>query len=227
MNYKRTFLSAFMLAASRSPDAAALAPPAAPARPHPSRVGIDTTRLGYADYPQAARGRRRRDGTDVEGRRVAVRPLRTLQDYSRHVLDEPDQLSILRFAGPSRACRATNDAWEGVASAIRDRRGRDGDDARGEKRIRFFSVLLGGEGEEEADDVASSSLRDMLQVKRVPQGVVHHPTQGLFGQKIELNRSNLSRLRGRLEKYLEVDGMESRMALEDVLYPAYNAPCDG
>lgn len=67
------------------------------------------------------------------------------------------------------------------------------------KRIKFLAVSLDGKNE----DIAA--LKDMLQVLRVPQGIIHHPTQGLFGQKVDLDRSNLTTLKKQLERYVEED----------------------
>jgi hypothetical protein len=59
----------------------------------------------------------------------------------------------------------------------------------------------------------------MLHIDRVPQGIIHHPAFGIYEQKVNLNRSNLSILKKRLERYLlleeddEVSGM-----LEDGLF---------
>ena len=75
------------------------------------------------------------------------------------------------------------------------------------KRIKFFTVILDGE------DDATDALKDLLQIKRVPQGVIHMPKQALFGQKVDMNRSNLSILRKHLERYLGDDIIDSTMAL--------------
>jgi len=78
------------------------------------------------------------------------------------------------------------------------------------KRITFLAVSLDGKNEDTA------ALKDMLQINRVPQGIIHHPTQGLFGQKVDLNRSNLSSLRKQLERYLEQDGLEKGIELNEL-----------
>jgi hypothetical protein len=46
---------------------------------------------------------------------------------------------------------------------------------------------------------SSIALKDMLGVDHIPQGIIHHPSRGLFGRKVDLNRSNLSLLRKQLE----------------------------
>lgn len=68
------------------------------------------------------------------------------------------------------------------------------------KPIKFLSVNLDGR------DESTSALKDMLQINRVPQGIIHHPTRGVFGQRVDLNRSNLSTLKKRLEAYVVVMG---------------------
>ena len=75
------------------------------------------------------------------------------------------------------------------------------------RKIKFFSVSLDGKG-------SVVALKDMLQIRRVPQGIIHHPTQGVFGQRVDLNRNNLSSLKKQLEKYLEDGKMGSGMVLD-------------
>jgi len=129
-----------------------------------------------------------------------ITTLRSIQDYQRHVLHEPNQLCIIRFSAPfCKVCRTTSVSWERMASKIHKM---------GAKRIKFLSVSVDGK------DAATTALKDMLQVKRVPQGIIHHPTQGLFGQKVDLNRANLTALRKRLETYVGEEGAEGGILLD-------------
>ena len=71
------------------------------------------------------------------------------------------------------------------------------------KRIQFFTVSL-----DKNNDNAITKLMHMLQIKKIPQGIIHHPTQCLFGHKIGMNRSNLSILKQQLERYLLEDDIK-------------------
>ena len=127
-----------------------------------------------------------------------VTELRSVEDYRNHVLrDDGDRLCVVRFSAPwCKVCRATNVAWERMAAKITSAAG----PADGGGRVRFFSAVVDG-----ADGSPSAALRDMLGVIRVPQGIVHHPSGGLLGRKVDLDRSNLTLLKKRLEGYV-LDG---------------------
>jgi len=144
--------------------------------------------------------------------------LRSLQDYHRHVLHDPNQLCIIRFSAPwCKVCRSTNVAWERMAMKIDKQMNSSSIPNNSSSssvnsdsnisssgstnnpcnnRVKFLSVNL------DPKDESVAELKDMLQIQRVPQGILHHPTKGVFGRKVDLNRSNLSMLRKRLEKYL-------------------------
>lgn len=129
--------------------------------------------------------------------------LQSIQDYHRHVLNEPNQLCIIRFSAPwCKVCKSTSVSWERMASKIMKTVKND------KRRIKFFSVSLDGKDEK------TVLLKDMLQVRRIPQGIIHHPTQGVFGQRVDLNRSNLSTLKKKLETYLEDGKMGSGSLLD-------------
>jgi len=122
-----------------------------------------------------------------------ITQLFNIQDYYRHVLSEPDQLCIIRFHAPwCQVCRTTNVSWERMASKIVKKNG-------SKRKVKFLSVSVDGNNE----DVAK--LKDMLRIKSVPQGVIHYASEGLFGQKIHLNRKNLGNLKKQLESYLTND----------------------
>ena len=127
-----------------------------------------------------------------------VTELRSVENYRDHVLrDDDDRLCVVRFSAPwCKVCRATNVAWERMAAKITSAAG----PADGGGRVRFFSVVVDG-----ADGSPSAALRDMLGVIRVPQGIVHHPSGGLLERKVDLDRSNLTLLKKRLEGYV-LDG---------------------
>jgi hypothetical protein len=127
-----------------------------------------------------------------------VTELRSVEDYRDHVLrDDGDRLCVVRFSAPwCKVCRATNVAWERMAAKITSAAG----PADGGGRVRFFSAVVDG-----ADGSPSAALRDKLGVIRVPQGIVHHPSGGLLGRKVDLDRSNLTLLKKRLEGYV-LDG---------------------
>ena len=67
------------------------------------------------------------------------------------------------------------------------------------RNVKFLSVNLDGSNEEVEE------LKDMLQIQSVPQGVIHYANEGLFGQKVNLNRKNLGNLKKQLESYLTND----------------------
>ena len=129
-----------------------------------------------------------------------VTELRSVEDYRNHVMrDDGDRLCVVRFSAPwCKVCRATNVAWERMAAKITSACNSADDGAGG--RVRFYSVIVDG-----ADGSPSAALRDMLGVIRVPQGIVHHPSGGLLGRKVDLDRSNLTLLKKRLEGYV-LDG---------------------
>eukprot|EP00578_Thalassiosira_sp_NH16_P008791 CAMPEP_0181104342 /NCGR_PEP_ID=MMETSP1071-20121207/15373_1 /TAXON_ID=35127 /ORGANISM="Thalassiosira sp., Strain NH16" /LENGTH=251 /DNA_ID=CAMNT_0023187527 /DNA_START=114 /DNA_END=869 /DNA_ORIENTATION=+ len=158
--------------------------------------------------PRRRRSASRVASAEAQQRRVSpIVHLRSIQDYHRQVLNEPNQMCITRFSAPwCKVCQSTNVAWERMASKILSALD---DDNKNNIRIKFLAVSLDGKDEESTD-----ALKDMLQINRVPQGVIHHPTQGVFGQKIDLTRSNLSILKKELVKYVGEDWMGSWMVLD-------------
>ena len=67
------------------------------------------------------------------------------------------------------------------------------------RNIKFLSVTLDRENKEVEE------LKDMLQIQSVPQGIIHYASEGLFGQRLHLNRKNLGNLKKELESYLTND----------------------
>lgn len=145
----------------------------------------------------------------VQPRNSHITQLHTIQDYQRQVLHEPDQLCIIRFSAPwCKVCRSTNVSWERMASKLhkmmtvlpttssRFISNNDKTSSERNKQVKFFSVNVDGR------DEATAALKDMLGIDRVPQGIIHHPAQELIGLKVDLNRSGLSTLKKKLERYL-------------------------
>mmetsp|Transcript_14621 Transcript_14621/g.32149 ORF Transcript_14621/g.32149 Transcript_14621/m.32149 type:complete len:199 (-) Transcript_14621:153-749(-) len=174
---------------------------------NPSSPGRRTvTSLGYIDEPSIVDARyilrtpeerqaSLRRPAEADRRRSSVISLNSIEDYNRHVLQNPDRLHIIRVSAPwCRVCHSTAVAWERMASKL----------AAGDSPIQFFSVEVDGKNEEAA------ALKDMLQIDRVPQGIIHHPT---FGRRIDMHRKNLMALKKSLESYpieeLHPDRLES------------------
>ena len=117
-----------------------------------------------------------------------VTELRSVGDYQRHVL-HANHLSVIRFSSPScKLCRKTQVSWERMAAKIARSAG---------GRIRFLSVSVDGR------DPGTTALKDLLRVKRVPSGILHHPAEGIRGSQLDLDRTSLAALRKRLERYVE------------------------
>ncbi len=118
----------------------------------------------------------------------------SIQDYNKHVLNSsPNQICIIRFHAPwCQVCRTTNVSWERMASKIVKMNSSN-------RNVKFLSVSLDGKNEEVV------ALKDMLNIEGVPQGVIHHASNGVFGQRVNLNRKNLGVLKKQLESYLTND----------------------
>ena len=123
-----------------------------------------------------------------------ITQLFSIQDYNKHVLNSsPTQLCIIRFHAPwCQVCRTTNVSWERMASKLVKMNS-------SKRNVKFLSVNLDGKNEEVVE------LKDMLKIEGVPQGVIHYANEGLFGQKVNLNRKNLGVLKKQLESYLTND----------------------
>merc|ERR1719310_1477827 len=122
-------------------------------------------------------------------------------------LQTPDKLHVIRFSAPwCQVCRTTNVAWERLASRVTNA------SSAPSHRIQFLSVTVDGKNEDAA------ALKDMLQIEKVPQGIVHHPSGGIFGAKVDMHRTNLGTLRKNLERYCtytrDEDGLQAGMLLD-------------
>merc|ERR1711862_405048 len=137
---------------------------------------------------------------------LSIISLTSIGDYHHHVLQNPHKLHIVRFSAPwCQVCRATNVAWERMASRIRRK-------SSAARSIQFLSVVVDNNNDE------VRALRDMLQIEKVPMGIVHHPTEGTLGVRVDLHRKNLGTLKRNLERYLtftrDEDGLQSGMLLD-------------
>jgi len=142
----------------------------------------------------------------VERRPSPVIALQSIEDYRKHVLRDNsynrdhkndtnnDQLCIVRFSAPwCKACKATNVAWERMTTKLTSHTIASSTNNNIGPPFRFYEVVIGPAGS------SSVALKDMLGVDHIPQGIIHHPSRGLFGRKVDLNRSNLSLLKKQLE----------------------------
>jgi hypothetical protein len=120
-----------------------------------------------------------------------ITQLLSIQDYNKHVLNSsPNQLCIIRFHAPwCQVCRTTNVSWERMASKLVKMNSST-------RAVKFLSVSLDGKNEEVVE------LKDMLNIEGVPMGVIHHESDGVIEQKVNLNRKNLGVLKKQLESYL-------------------------
>lgn len=139
----------------------------------------------------------------VERRPSPVIALQSIEDYRKHVLCDiddhkndtnNDQLCIVRFSAPwCLHCKATNVAWERMTTKLTSHTIASSTNNNIGPPFRFYEVVIGPAGS------SSVALKDMLGVDHIPQGIIHHPSRGLFGRKVDLNRSNLSLLKKQLE----------------------------
>ena len=110
--------------------------------------------------------------------------LHNIQDYQRHVINKPQHICIIHFTD-RYDCNELEEYKQMVAS-LNNNKLCD----KNKTKIKFFSVHIN----EKDDDTAV--LKDMLQIKHMPQGVIHHPREALFLKKM----SKVSILREYLER---------------------------
>jgi hypothetical protein len=123
-----------------------------------------------------------------------------------HKNDTYDQLCIVRFSAPwCKACKATNVAWERMTTKLTSHTiaSSTNNNNLGPPLLRFYEVVIGPAGS------SSVALKDMLGVDHIPQGIIHHPSRGLFGRKVDLNRSNLSLLKKQLLESNSIDRLDT------------------
>lgn len=143
---------------------------------------------------------------------------------NNNIMATASPLCIIRFSAPwCKVCRSTDVAWERMASKFSSAAAAATTTAietttaasAASKPIKFFTVNLNhmnkNKNNDDDDDGricdpassgGTSALKDMLQIDRVPQGIIHHPALGIYERKVNLHRSNLSSLKKRLEQYL-------------------------
>ena len=183
--------------------------------PHVTVVVERITNLNYKNFDdvievdEAVLDASRQKTTTASKSRAASRAIQTespitslhsLSDYQRHVLNEPHKLVLTRFHAPwCKVCQTTTVAFERMASKLSKIDSCSNDNSTG-KGIKFLSVNLDGRDE----TCEKNQLKELLNIEVVPQGILFHPSVGVIG-KVTLNRSNLSELKKRLERYLEDD----------------------
>ena len=173
--------------ADRMPLSILLEPPAAPLNEE------RPTRLSSSHPPPPPTSRVTSTASRATTRVSSVTQLFNIQDYHQHVLNSPDHLCIIRFHAPwCQVCRTTNVSWDRMASKISQMNTSN-------RNIKFLSVTMDRENKEVEE------LKDMLQIESVPHGIIHYASEGLFGQRIHLNRKNLGNLKKELESYLTND----------------------
>ena len=110
--------------------------------------------------------------------------LHNIQDYQRHVINKPQHICIIHFTD-RHECKELEEYKQMVVS-LNNNKLCD----KNRTKIKFFSVHI-----DEKDD-NTAILKDMLQIKHMPQGVIHHPREALFLKKM----SKLRILREYLER---------------------------
>jgi len=162
------------------------------------RTSRQRTSLRYQDSPeppftpatnaQARQVPSRRRPAEVTTSRSGskITSLKSIEDYNKYVLEQPDALHIIRFSAPwCQMCKSTDVAWERMAAKLALKHG----------SIRFYSVTV----DDRDDDVIA--LKNSLQIDKVPQGIIRHPT--FQQQRIDMHRKNLSALRKSLDGLAE------------------------
>ena len=196
LNDDATF-TALDVDADRMPLSILLEPPAAPLTQQ-KKINL----LPSHSYPRVTITASR-----VTTHSSSVTQLSNIQDYHHHVFNSPDQLCVIRFHAPwCQVCRTNNVYWELMASKINKMNSSN-------RSVKFLSVTLDESNEEVA------KLKDMLQIQSEQQGVVHYAREGLFGQRVHLNRKNLGKLKKQLESFLSND-----MGADMFLYSLKSCP---
>eukprot|EP00573_Skeletonema_grethae_P000119 CAMPEP_0201688224 /NCGR_PEP_ID=MMETSP0578-20130828/1980_1 /ASSEMBLY_ACC=CAM_ASM_000663 /TAXON_ID=267565 /ORGANISM="Skeletonema grethea, Strain CCMP 1804" /LENGTH=242 /DNA_ID=CAMNT_0048172457 /DNA_START=213 /DNA_END=941 /DNA_ORIENTATION=+ len=180
--------------ADRMPLSILLAPPAAPLTKQATEGEQEHQESTLNTSPSKSPFRVTSTASRAATRSSPITQLFSIQDYNKHVLNSsPNQLCIIRFHAPwCQVCRTTNVSWERMASKIVKMNSSN-------RNVKFLSVSLDGKNEEVV------ALKDMLNIEGVPQGVIHHASDGVFGQRVNLNRKNLGVLKKQLESYLTND----------------------
>lgn len=169
----------------------------------------ESTALRSPEDRQASLQPKSRARTAPPKRTSPILSLHTISDYETQILHSPSEnvLSIIRFKAPwCQTCRTTNVAYERMASKLTKL-----SSTSPKNKVKFYQVELDGKEE-------TMALKDHLEIEGVPQGVLHHPSQGIEELKIKLGRSNLSTLKKNLERYCTYtrgeDGLQGGMLLD-------------
>ena len=208
-----------IVASDRTGLSVILEPPAPRLEPNrhqrqpPSDQVYDEAQAAKLQTPEARQATLRRSAEVKQGRAksASIIQLNSIDDYHRHVLQSPEKLHVIRFSAPwCQVCRTTNVAWERLASRVTK-----ASSSVPSHRIQFLSVSVDGKNEDAA------ALKDMLQIEKVPQGIVHHPSGGIFGARVDMHRANLGTLRKNLERYCtytrDEDGLQAGMLLDGLV----------
>jgi len=207
-----------------------LDPPAAPLSPLlPKKIQSSTSSTTSASTTSTSSTKTETESTALrtpQARQASLRPkssahtapptrtspiqsLHTISDYQTHILHSPNEneLSIIRFKAPwCQTCRTTNVAYERMAFKFSKP-----SSTSPKNKVKFYQVELDGKEE-------TTALKDLLEIEGVPQGVLHHPLQGIEEQKIKLGRSNLSALKKNLQRYCTYtrgeDGLQGGMLMD-------------
>lgn len=99
-----------------------------------------------------------------------------------------------------KVCKATSLAYEGMAKKLKESHS---------SRVKFLSVDIDGKE-------GTNQLKESLNIKSVPMGLIYHPNVGAVGQ-VKLGRANLSELKKRLYRFLDADDETLDVALEGLL----------
>lgn len=202
INYDATLLD---VDSDRTSLRTLLEPPAAPYIHQQKKDGVV---LQTPEARQASLQASRAIATTSPQKRASpITSLYNIQDYQKHIIasESTNELNIIRFKAPwCQTCRTTNVAWERLATKLSKL-------SSSTNRIKFYSVELDGKEE-------TTALKDSLGIEGVPQGILHHPTLGIVEQRIKLHRTNLSKLKKNLERFVTVtrgeDGLQKGMLLD-------------
>jgi len=114
--------------------------------------------------------------------------LYNIQDYQRHVINKPHNICIIHFTDRYE-CKELEE-YKQMARALTRNRNKNIKCDNNRAKIKFFSVHI------DKKDDNTAVLKDMLQIKHMPQGVIHNPREAIFLKKM----SKLSILREYLER---------------------------
>lgn len=113
--------------------------------------------------------------------RPTVQMVDTLEDYKRVVVDEQDQIVVVRFYAPwCKSCKAANPHFKKMASQ------------HSSSPVKFVEVPLTKE---------TAYIHEGLGVQSIPYGHIYHPDVGLVEEK-KINRKVFKEFRDSLDTYV-------------------------